>query len=493
MDNLLAWMPTAIGVAGLLSGLVLWALSRIFTRPRPHPDTGADRCTNTFILHDHTVFSHDVEGWAAEAPFSNWESLRAWFEPRFHGLPRSLGQIEPDQECFYPTQDKEDPACISIVALRNQSHRVTLFDPLPNSPALRHNISQQAADQETFRSAMSAAPLAMCCLDAEQQKIWQNAAFAAFSESEQNQLLASRSPEEGQRSNHITLAPSNGASPRHFEVTSIKEGALTFVFATDESKQVKSDTTRSTFIQTLTKTFADLSIGLAVFDTNRQLVLFNPALTDLTHLPIDFLSARPGLTDFFDRLRENQVLPEPKSYATWRAQISSIIDTTEDGHYCEAWCLPTGLTYRVTGRPHTDGSVAFLIEDISDEISLTRRYRTQLDMRQAVLNHISEAVSVISPSGVVVFSNDAFNSLLGSDPDDALAEMRATTLLETCRERFPKPGFWEKVQEMMEHRSRERKLHQTLPSGATCRIELLPGRFLFIGIKQSAPAHALSA
>lgn len=69
---------------------------------------------------------------------------------------------------------------------------------------------------------------------------------------------------------------------------------------------------RKNFVQTLTKTFATLSIGLVIFDRNRQLMLFNPALIDLTTLPADFLSARPNLLTVFDKLRDNQIMPEPK-------------------------------------------------------------------------------------------------------------------------------------------------------------------------------------
>ena len=63
-----------------------------------------------------------------------------------------------------------------------------------------------------------------------------------------------------------------------------------------------------------------------------------------------------------------------------------MIETASDGHYAEAWTLPNGLTYRVTGRPHPDGAIAFLIEDITDEISFSRRTKSQLEIRQAVLD-----------------------------------------------------------------------------------------------------------
>jgi PAS domain-containing protein len=53
----------------------------------------------------------------------------------------------------------------------------------------------------------------------------------------------------------------------------------------DVTEIVRAQQAQKNFVQTLTKTFATLSIGLAIFDRNRQLMLFNPALIDLTALP----------------------------------------------------------------------------------------------------------------------------------------------------------------------------------------------------------------
>ena len=71
-------------------------------------------------------------------------------------------------------------------------------------------------------------------------------------------------------------------------------------YAVDVNAVVSAEISQRKFVQTLAKTFAQLSIGLAIFDRNRQLALFNPALIDLTALPAEFLSARPNLLSFFD-------------------------------------------------------------------------------------------------------------------------------------------------------------------------------------------------
>ena len=183
-------------------------------------------------------------------------------------------------------------------------------------------------------------------------------------------------------------------------------------------------------MQPLTKTFAQLSIGLATFDRQRQLALFNPALIDLTSLPAEFLSARPNLLSFFDRLRDRQMMPEPKNYRSWRDQITDLVAAADNGLYLETWSLPSGLTYRISGRPHPDGAVAFLFEDISAEISLTRQFRSQLELGQSALNAMEQSIAVFSATGVLAFSNTAYRKMWHIDPDSGFAEI---TVIDASR------------------------------------------------------------
>ena len=123
-------------------------------------------------------------------------------------------------------------------------------------------------------------------------------------------------------------------------------------YAEDVNAVVNTEIAQRNFVKTLAKTFAQLSIGLAIFDRDRQLALFNPALIDLTALLADFLSARPNVLSFFDRLRDNQMMPEPKNYNSWRHQMADRIEAAADGRYQETRLLPSGSIYRVSGRPH---------------------------------------------------------------------------------------------------------------------------------------------
>ncbi|MFD1881832.1 PAS-domain containing protein [Paracoccus pacificus] len=184
-------------------------------------------------------------------------------------------------------------------------------------------------------------------------------------------------------------------------------------FALPAGAAVRAERSLREFVQTLTKTFADLPIGLAIFDKDRALQLFNPALIDLTGLSAGFLIGRPTLYAFLDRLREARMVPEPKNYRSWREQMSNLESAAASGHHVETWLLPGGQTYRVTGRPHPDGAVAFLFEDITSETSLTRKFRTDLSMGRAVIEAMDDAIIVFSATGQTMLANAAYQTAFG--------------------------------------------------------------------------------
>lgn len=251
-----------------------------------------------------------------------------------------------------------------------------------------------------------------------------------------------------ERTTRISLS-AEGSDQRWFEVVSRPTEAGWMHYANCIDSLVNAEMAQRNFVQTLTKTFAHLPIGLAVFDRDRQLVLFNPALVDLTHLPVDFLSAKPNLLSFFDHMRENRMMPEPKNYASWRDKLYDVVSAAREDRYCETWNLPSGLTYKITGRPHPDGAVAFLIEDISAEISLTRRFRSELELTQSVLDCFDDSVAVFSRLGVLTFSNAAYRSQWKCDPDSAFAEITIIDASKDWQGACEPTGIWSDLREFV--------------------------------------------
>ena len=223
----------------------------------------------------------------------------------------------------------------------------------------------------------------------------------------------------------------------------------TVYYALDVTAVVKAEQAQRNFVQTLTKTFATLSIGLAIFDRNRQLVLFNPALVDLTTLPAEFLSARPNLLSVFDKLRDRHIMPEPKNYASWREKLAVLVAAAAEGTFSEVWNLPNGQIYRISGRPHPDGALAFLFEDITAEVSVTRKYRSELEFYYSLLDQMGTAVAVFSMSGTMILSNEAHQDLWGISESET---MRDTTFdqAQNAWQLHSRPSpFWGDLREFL--------------------------------------------
>lgn len=234
-----------------------------------------------------------------------------------------------------------------------------------------------------------------------------------------------------------------------FDVTSTKIDQGTLCFAHDTTDMVRANAAKSEFLQTLTKTFASLSTGLAVFDKDRELILFNPALNDLIALPFEFLSTRPSLSAFLDRLRIDGILPEPKDYTSWRDQITKLENEAQTGTYIENWVVPDGRTFHVTGRPHPNGAIAFLFEDISAELSLTRRFNQDIEIAHQVINSCDDAMAVFSPSGNLAFCNESYETFCGANVKNSLEDITIFTATRQWQYLMQPSPIWSDIREFV--------------------------------------------
>jgi PAS domain-containing protein len=239
----------------------------------------------------------------------------------------------------------------------------------------------------------------------------------------------------------------NGGRAAWYDLILVGEGDLRLVFALPADSAVQAETGLRDFMQTLTKTFAHLHVGLAIFDHQRQLQLFNPALLDLTGLPVDFLSMRPSLLSVLDAMRDRKMIPEPKDYRGWRRQMIDMEKAAASGLYEETWSLPGGQTYRVIGRPHPNGAIALMIEDISGEMLRTRRYRADLELGQSVIDQMDEAIAVFSETGQLVMSNAAYAGVWGGDPSTTLDDASLRTLCGQWRTQSAPNPVWNALED----------------------------------------------
>lgn len=413
------------------------------------------------------------------APFLR---LMAYLAPHFPDLESRLLHLPAEGAFTLASAPSVGPPLILQAEQRGGLVRLVLIDPEATTRSSGPDpMAQRALNEELdlLRKTIAQAPLLIWREREDGEVIWANAAYLyrAGDQLAQGKELAWPLPRlfdrtavtQGATGQRQRLASPSGPVA-WFDLISFAEGTGHLVFALRADAAVQAESALRDFMQTLTRTFAHLPIGLAIFDRSRQLQLFNPALLELTGLPVDFLSMRPSLLSVLDAMRDRAMIPEPKDYRTWRMQMIDMEKAAASGLYQETWSLPGGQTYRVIGRPHPNGAIALMIEDISTEMLRTRRYRADLELGQSVIDEIDEAIAVFSESGLLVMSNAAYAGVWGHDPAAGLGESNLRSLCNHWRALSAPNAIWAEIEDFAANPGDRRAW--------SAEVRLLDGRLL---------------
>jgi PAS domain-containing protein len=425
----------------------------------------------------------------------DWGRFLLAFGGRFANLETMIAGVDCGHGLTLNDTDDAEAGMTLQVQRRGGLTRIMLADKRADGRSQlleRYSLMALRAELETLRSIAEESPVPTWRRQQDGTIIWANSAYMALAQRESgpNALfgwpppdlfgtvdLSGVPPDTAKR---VSIPSRSSDKPLWFDMVGHAETDTALYFATPIDGLVRAEGALSGFVQTLTKTFAHLTVGLAIFDRKRRLVLFNPALIDLTGLPPEQLSTQPTLHSFLDALRDRQRIPEPKDYKSWRLQIAQLEAAAADGTYAQNWHLPSGQTYRVTGRPHPDGAVAYLFEDISSEVSLNRSFRSEIETGRAVLDNLPDAVAVFAANGMLTVANQAYAQLWQVDHGDRPAQISMTEALTHWASRSARPddSRAELARILIDDRSRRGGVGGlTLPDGRrlACTVSPLPG------------------
>ncbi|CAK9049694.1 PAS domain-containing protein, partial [Durusdinium trenchii] len=264
----------------------------------------------------------------------DWTGFVMTFAPRFEELEDQLATL-PERAVVQIEESGGEPTGLVLAGgWKDGLVRLSLEEredagDLPETVE-RYALSAMQAELSTLRSVAERAPSLIWRQRADGTVIWANSAYMNRASQEASEgammswpppvlfpdvpQLADDSDYDETKPRRVTITERATGIDHWFELSTVSENEDLLCFAEPIDELVNAETSLSNFLQTLTKTFAHLTVGLAVFDRKRQLALFNPALVDLSSLPSEFLSKRPTLRAFLDALRDNQRVPEPKDY-----------------------------------------------------------------------------------------------------------------------------------------------------------------------------------
>ena len=412
----------------------------------------------------------------------HWARLMAFLAPKFENLEAKLLRLPADGMITLTSAASRGRSILLQAEHDGGLTRISLVDLEKNVgmfalDPLSHRSMTDELDQ--LRDTVTHAPMLTWRENEVGDVVWANGGYLLLAgdmlaEGQDltwplPRLFDRKAAIQGHKGQRQSISVPSKAT-RWFDLHSKAEGEARLCYAVPADQVVGAETALRDFMQTLTKTFAQLPIGLAIFDSDRKLQLFNPALLDLTGLAVDFLSLRPTLLAVLDALRDRNMLPEPKDYRGWRRQIVTMEKAAASGQFEETWNLADGQTFRVIARPHPNGALALMIEDISNEMLRTRRYRADLELGQSVIDEMEEAIVVFSQSGDLVMSNAAYCQLWGDNPSQRMENGCARFLSGQWRSATAPSSVWAEVDDYI----------ATIGDRAAWRAEarLLDGRML---------------
>jgi len=192
------------------------------------------------------------------------------------------------------------------------------------------------------------------------------------------------------------------------------------------------------------ETLNHIAEAVAIFSATRRLSFHNTAFAELWGLEPAWLADRPTHGEILDRLRQRRRLPETIDYAGWKAaelaRYESLGPQADD-----LWHLPDGRTLKVVRQPHPLGGMLLIYSDITGELRLKAQYNALIQVQQATLDKLNDAVAVFGSDGRLRLHNEAFETFWNVTPHALEAAGDFEGVVELCVPRLHDLAFWREL------------------------------------------------
>lgn len=192
------------------------------------------------------------------------------------------------------------------------------------------------------------------------------------------------------------------------------------------------------------ETLNHIAEAVAVFSRNKKLVYHNTAFAELWGLEPAWLADQPGHGEILDRLRQRRRLPETADYARWKAAELDRYEQLEAGPD-DLWSVPDGRTLRVVRQPHPLGGLLILFSDITGELKLKAQYNALIQVQQATLDKLNDAVAVFGSDGRLRLHNEAFARFWNITPQQLETAGDFEGVVDLCVPKLHDLGFWREL------------------------------------------------
>jgi signal transduction histidine kinase len=248
----------------------------------------------------------------------------------------------------------------------------------------------------------------------------------------------------GQAREMLRWAPIKGQR-RAFRISARPlEGGDIGVFAADVTGAEETREALKRHIEAHDETLNHLGDAVAIFSAGKRLTFHNSAFAALWGLEPAWLAEHPTHGEVLDRLRQRRRLPETADYSRWKigelAWYEALGPAPDD-----LWTLPDGRTLRVVRQPHPLGGLLLLFSDMTGELRLKAQYNALIQVQQATLDKLNDAVAVFGSDGRLRLHNEAFERFWNVTAAALEAAYDFDGVAELCVPRLHDQLFWREL------------------------------------------------
>jgi signal transduction histidine kinase len=248
----------------------------------------------------------------------------------------------------------------------------------------------------------------------------------------------------GERRDVLRWTPVGGQR-RAFRITATPlEGGDIGAWALDVTEAEDTRETLKRHVEAHDETLNHLGDAVAIFSASRKLMFHNIAFAQLWGLEPAWLNDAPSHSEILDRLRQRRRLPETADYSRWKTGELSWYEALGPAPD-DLWTLPDGRTLRVVRQPHPLGGLLLLFSDITGELRLKAQYNALIQVQQATLDKLNDAVAVFGSDGRLRLHNEAFERFWNTPAAALEKAFDFDGVVELCTPRLHDQQFWREL------------------------------------------------
>jgi signal transduction histidine kinase len=382
-------------------------------------------------------------------------------DPEPQALIEALMRVDPDhRRRLTALIDRGEPCAFQV---RGAQGLVLVDGRAAGACAWLRLQPQIAADgglppAARFAALLDALPSPAWVCTASGTLVWANAAFldavdaASLEDAVARRLVFDRgassliaeAAEAGEARQAQRWAPVGGQR-RAFQITAEPlDGGDVGAWALDVTEAEDARERLKRHVEAHDETLNHLVDAVAIFDAERRLSFHNTAFAQIWGLEPAWLADKPTHAEVLDRLRQRRRLPETVDYSRWKANELAWYETLAPAPD-DLWALPDGRTLRVVRQPHPLGGLLLLFTDMTDDIRLRAQYNGLIQVQQATLDKLNDAVAVFGSDSRLRLHNEAFARFWNVTTAAIEAASDFDGVVELCVPRLHDRAFWSEL------------------------------------------------